>query len=113
MQDVNTIRRINLSILMDEFSSQSEHATQAEFAKALETSASHLSQLKKGNRNIGNTFARKVEQRMQKPRGWMDAPQGWSKELIAAESVLPNMDDLKPEDLLLLRSVIERMLSSK
>lgn len=107
MQDVSTVRRINLSVLMDQFERQSD------FARQLETSPSHLSQMKKGNRNIGNELARKIEERMGKPRGWMDSPQGWSKELVNTDAVLPNIDQLEHEDLLLLRSFVDRLLASK
>lgn len=106
--DTATIRRLNLSVLLDEFE------TQAEFAQKTGIPPSLLSQLKRGashgGRNIGANLARKIEKKLNKPSGWMDQPQGWSREIISPDATLPGTDKLGAEDLLLLRMMIDRLL---
>lgn len=49
-------------------------ATQSEMAKALGFVEAHFSQMKTGNRTIGNTSVDRIEERLGLPRGYMDSP---------------------------------------
>ena len=46
-----------------------------QFAEACDMNESHVSQIKNGSSNIGDRLARKLEQKFEKPSGWMDAAQ--------------------------------------
>ncbi len=105
--DINTIRRLNLNVLLDGFDSQQD------FAKAIGTTESYLSQMKRGtSRNIGDRIARKIEAQLQKPKGWMDHPQGWTRDLVTRDIQLP-LDQMDEEDIALLRSFAERLVAGK
>lgn len=71
--DIGEIRLIRLNELLKNYK------TQAEFADAVDTAPSYISQLKAGFKNngkkvsIGDELARKVEQKLDLERGWMDS----------------------------------------
>ena len=74
MKEINTIRRENLLRLLE------EAGTQEGLAERCDVSHIYLNQIKNMRpdpatgkiRNIGNQLARKLEQGMKKPQGWMD-----------------------------------------
>ncbi len=74
--DILEIRRANLLAVLAK--RKSEGKTQAELADALESSASYISQMKKGVTpsgepvNMGTAMARKFESIENLPHGWMD-----------------------------------------
>ncbi|WAR46936.1 hypothetical protein [Methylomonas rapida] len=67
---INEIRKTNLLILIDEVGKKST------IAKLADTDPAYISQVlsenPKHSRNIGEDFARKLENGCGKPRGWMD-----------------------------------------
>jgi SOS-response transcriptional repressor LexA len=74
--DTNAIRKRNLLLLNVNFK------TQKEFAVAIGSPASYLSQILNGaksengtQRNVGDALARRIEERLKLPYGWMDRPQ--------------------------------------
>lgn len=60
------IRLINLKKL------ESRYKTQVELAEAIDFSTGYLNHLMTGHRNIGEKTARKIESKLDLPRGWMD-----------------------------------------
>lgn len=66
--DVQKVRKIRLRLLYDELGGV------AAVAKKAGTAESYLSQItsEKGNRNLGNRLARKIEISCNKPVGWLD-----------------------------------------
>lgn len=65
--EIREIRRKNLLHLTEQIGSFEK------LAKVVETSPSVFSQIKTGARNMGHTLARKIELKLRKPVGWMDA----------------------------------------
>jgi hypothetical protein len=63
---IDEIRRANLLALIDERSF-------SDFAAELDLDASYLSQIKTRHRTMGKKFARKIEDKLKLPGGWMDA----------------------------------------
>lgn len=74
MKDINTIRRENLHTLLQ------EAGTQERLGELCDVSHIYLNQIIKMRldpttgkiRNVGNKLARKLEQGMSRPEGWMD-----------------------------------------
>lgn len=73
--DISEVRRHNLRVLINE-----EFAgSLAEFSRFIGKDPSYVSRYfssKNQMRNIGSTTARQIEQRLQRPRGWLDRPHG-------------------------------------
>lgn len=112
--DINTIRRLNLGVLLDEYRAEHPRAQQQEFARAIGTTPSYFSSIKGGKgkkpkRNLGDQLAREIERARGKPDGWLDHPQGWTRELVSADGQIP-LDKLDPSDLALFRSIAQRIL---
>lgn len=59
-------RRANLAQLV------SEEGGVTKFALLIDTPKTHISAMLKGNRNVGDELASKIEHRLDKPIGWMD-----------------------------------------
>lgn len=75
---IKEIRRANFVSLLKAFGSQ------AELARLLEVEPAYVSALlagPPGGRNIGDRTARKLEDRLNKPRGWMDVANAESEDL--------------------------------
>jgi plasmid maintenance system antidote protein VapI len=66
MKDVTEIRRLNLNKMV------LKHGTQVVLAEIIELSPARVNHLLTGQRNIGEKAARKIEQLLNKPYGWMD-----------------------------------------
>lgn len=71
--DINTIRVANLKALI------ARHKNQRAFADAVATAPAYISQILSGNelpsgkaRGVGNDLARKIEEKLDLPHGWMD-----------------------------------------
>lgn len=66
--DISTIRRANLRALVQ------QHGGQAKLGNRIDTDPAYLSQLlsTRTRADMGNRFARKIEDRLLLPRGWMD-----------------------------------------
>jgi plasmid maintenance system antidote protein VapI len=67
--EITSLRKLNLTKINELF------ATQQELAELLEISPAYLNHLLTGHRNIGEKTARKLERRLKKPSGWLDADQ--------------------------------------
>lgn len=82
--DIRSIRLRNLQQLIKETG-----VTLAVFAEMTETSADYLSQIRseKSRAAVGNELARKIEQRLGKPHGWMDVDQTVSAQLVPFAAV--------------------------
>ncbi len=63
------IRRSNLLLLA------AQHGTLKALAEKTSTDPAHLSQIKNRTRDMGDDVARRIEDKLRKPRGWMDAVQ--------------------------------------
>lgn len=105
--DNKTIRRLNLEYLIG------ERETIANLAKLYDLNESLLSQVKNGTRNMGDRLARKMEEAMAKPTGWMDVPHFKSQEQAVEYAELMHIYDALPEGereawLKLGRSLVER-----
>lgn len=74
--DSKDIRKANLKLLV------SRYDRAEDFAEAVETSASYLSQIfsEKTKANVGDNLARKIEARLALPAGWMDTLQGGNQQ---------------------------------
>lgn len=74
--DIKSIRKSNLERLIIEFLKRDRHTTKAAFAEMCGISPAQLSQLlgENSSRNIGDKMARKIEQAMERPFGWLDSP---------------------------------------
>lgn len=59
-------RRANLAQLV------AEEGGVTKFALVVETPKTHISAMLKGSRNVGDELATKIEQKLEKPHGWMD-----------------------------------------
>lgn len=70
--ETKEIRRNNLRELMVRYAQQG--INQNEFAALAESSAQTLSQIigEKSSRNLGDNLARRIESRLNLPRGWFD-----------------------------------------
>jgi SOS-response transcriptional repressor LexA len=68
--DSKSLRRQNLAILERQFDTLAE----IERRTNGEVTASYLSQVKNGYRQMGDKVARALEQRLDRPAGWMDRP---------------------------------------
>lgn len=64
----NEIRQLNLSLLISEAGTINELAARTGVGRV------YVSHCKSGFRNIGDDVARRFEDGMKKPHGWMDAP---------------------------------------
>ena len=99
--DVKEIRRINLEYLISKAGSVNE------FAVLIDTAPNYVTQLKNGsaNKTMGDKFARKVEEALNKPFGWMD-----KMHLQAGET----SNSYASEDLLAapLKIVLNRLIAS-
>lgn len=86
MKNIAEIRKINFQKLLDEYKNKhhggKEHGHMTAFSRAYELSPTHVSQMKLGFSNIGETLARQLEKMADKPDRWMDD-----------ECHLINMDD--------------------
>lgn len=67
-----TIREIRLENLR---ALRAEHPTEAAFGNFLGMAPAQVWQLLNNKRGVGDKLARKIEQRVGKPRGWMDGSQ--------------------------------------
>ena len=67
MEDIKSARLANLKMLLK------EHGTQRALADALDIVPNQISQWVNGNRAIGEKIARKIEEKLEKGHGWMDA----------------------------------------
>lgn len=92
--DVKQIRKANLRILIG------EAGKAAKLAKCVDTDPSYISQIisKKGGREVGDEFARKLERATGKPHGWMD--QDHSIETLSSEqqAILEMYNQMTDED---------------
>ena len=70
--ETKEIRRNNLRELMARYARQG--VNQNEFATLVESSAPTLSQIigEKSSRNLGDNLARRIEARLNLPKGWFD-----------------------------------------
>ena len=66
MKDVTEIRRLKLKKL------ELEYGSQVVLAEVIELSPARVNHLLTGQRNIGEKAARKIEQIIKKPIGWLD-----------------------------------------
>lgn len=66
------IRRARLKMLIDRYAV--EKKGQRHLAEDTGSNVSHLSQLMTGNRQMGDEVARRIEERLNLGRGWMDKP---------------------------------------
>lgn len=69
MKDITEIRRLNLRKL------EQEYGSQVALSEVIELSAARVNHLLTGQRNIGEKAARKIEQLIKKPSGWLDSDQ--------------------------------------
>ncbi|HEX8106731.1 MAG TPA: helix-turn-helix transcriptional regulator [Kofleriaceae bacterium] len=53
-----------------------QYGTLKALAEETGTDPAHLSQIKNSTRDMGEDVARRIEQALKKPAGWMDAPPG-------------------------------------
>lgn len=94
------IRRANLALLIDEAGS----------AAALEertgTDATYLRNIRNGVRDMGTRLARRLEEKLGKPRGWMDTPQKGNTS-ADAEQLLAHYERASPEWQLALRMLAQ------
>jgi hypothetical protein len=83
--DVRDIRRNNLLLLLAEYP---EFGSISAFAQDVGAAPNHLSQIlsEKIKITMGNTMARRIEEKKGLPHGWMDAPHDDS-------DPLSNLDD--------------------
>lgn len=71
MNDIYSIRRANLTLLLKE----QFDSTQAKLAALMDCEASLVSRLLTGRQNIGTRMARSIETKVGRPENWMDSPQ--------------------------------------
>lgn len=64
------IRRARLEALI------LEHGSAAELERITGTDATYIRNIKNGVRQMGDELARRFEEKLEKPRGWMDTPEG-------------------------------------
>jgi len=84
--DIKSLRRVNLLLAMEEFMAERQTGSgrprEKDFAEYCEINPEHLSQMKHGHRQIGDSIARRLEKKLGKPYAWMDlrhtelSPQG-------------------------------------
>lgn len=95
MPTVSEIRRRNLLALMHRYAHREGLAgpgADKAFAIAMDLNPKFLSQLKTGHRNMGTQIARKIEDKVGKPEGWMDRDQtDWSPEIVELATLLNRM----------------------
>lgn len=75
--DVGEVRRGKLLALYKKFTEVHAGATDKDFALAHDLNPKHWSQIKnrsKGSRDIGHNLARRIETRINAPRGYLDSP---------------------------------------
>ena len=74
--DIKTLRRVNLLLAMELWLSERQTAlgrpNEKDFAYYCGINPEHLSQMKHGHRQIGDSIARRLEQKLGKPYAWMD-----------------------------------------
>lgn len=92
--DILMIRRQNLIGLLQSMRSKTIR-NDADFARMLEMSDRLISQWKNGTRGIGHASARKLEERLKKPRGWMDQAQ-FAVSIEALQQVVSGWGRLTP-----------------
>lgn len=104
--DIAEIRLANLLRLIDEFGSLQQLATHAD------TSYDNLWQIVRGitlpsgkPRGVGNRLARKLEERCEKPVGWMDWDHSQANVSQTARFVAEKFDSLPAEKRRLLRDM--------
>lgn len=91
--DNKTIRRINLDGLIAQFE------TIEALAKATNTVANYLSQIKGGSRKMGDATARKLERALDKEPGWIDVLHFASPDdAMSATEALQILDSLSEDD---------------
>lgn len=91
--DNKTTRRLNLEGLIG------ESETIAKLAKLHDLNESLLSQIRTGKRNVGDKLARKIEENVGKPTGWMDVPHFKSADLAVEYAELMHIyDSLNDKD---------------
>lgn len=66
------IRRARLKMLIDRYATQKKG--QRHLAEDTGSNVAHLSQLMTGNRKMGDEVARRIEEKLNLGRGWMDKP---------------------------------------
>ena len=104
MKDVTEIRRLKLKKL------ELEYGSQVVLAEVIELSPARVNHLLTGQRNIGEKAARKIEQLIKKPIGWLDTldsdlkPTNHNGHLESA--------NLTPEQLLLIKGMIAQFEQS-
>ena len=77
--DIKQLRRVNLLLAMEQWLSEQQsdngRPRERDFAAYCGINPEHLSQMKHGHRQIGDSIARRLEQKLGKPYAWMDLRQ--------------------------------------
>jgi transcriptional regulator with XRE-family HTH domain len=87
MSGVRSFRRVNLGNLI------ARYGGQRAFAERVGLSPAHVSQIMTGRRNVGDQVARRIEQALNRPPGWMDIDHSYAKD---------NVPELTPRQAILL-----------
>ena len=99
--EVKEIRRRNLIYLLFT-AKERDGLNRKEFAAKCDTDPAVISQVtsttQKTQRNIGDTLARKIEQKLNLPKGWMDSP-NWAPDPSMLELFKDLQDAINPEDI--------------
>lgn len=66
--DVRDARKANFSALL------ASYERDVEFARATGIDPAYVSQIKSGERQVGDKIARRIESKLARPHGWMDQP---------------------------------------
>lgn len=87
--DILNLRRIyeirlqNLNIVIPKYQQEEGVDTLREFARVAGVKENLLTQIRTGNRNIGDALAKKLEENLHLGRGWMDNEhQDWTAETV-------------------------------
>jgi SOS-response transcriptional repressor LexA len=91
MVESNKARRANLAQLEQKFGSLAELERRADG----EVTASYLSQVKNGYRDMGSKVARKLEEKLSLGLGWMDGAPGLNA-LLGVRSGVSNVEEAPP-----------------
>ena len=96
MDDIHRIRQQRLqNILAEEFPGR---GGQALLAQALERQSGYISRCLRGEKTIGEKFARYVEEKLHLPRFWLDSERNVANRVLDPEHVelLENFEALTP-----------------
>lgn len=88
--ELHEIRRENLALLIKRFGSQ------AKLAELIGIEPPFISQINTGIRNMGERFARDIEQKLNLPHGAMDQPgleQGSARDLATLQAIISEVFD--------------------